>query len=172
MILGPANDKWNNSNHALLRLAGFHFSWSTVQLSLPSKMYMSGLLHHYVAAQLHFHWGSANKPGAEHTLDGEQAVAEVNAANSSVFLLSLEWVSWTIAFQTHKAWHEMSWLKCLDCVQKQQFKWTAQHHEKSTINVWKGSQTEMYELTCKPRPSMSLPFFSFHVLTYIDVCAS
>lgn len=89
MILDPANDKWNNSNHVLLRLAGFHFSRSTVQLSLPSKMYISGLPHHYIAAQLHFHWGSANKPGAEHTLDGEQAVAEVNTASSSVFFLIL-----------------------------------------------------------------------------------
>lgn len=46
-------------------------------------MYVSGLPHHYIAAQLHFHWGSANKPGAEHTLDGEQAVAEVNTVNSN-----------------------------------------------------------------------------------------
>lgn len=46
-------------------------------------MYVSGLPHRYVAAQLHFHWGSANKPGAEHTMDGEQAMAEVNTVNSS-----------------------------------------------------------------------------------------
>lgn len=67
-------------------------------------MYVSGLPHNYIAAQLHFHWGSANKPGAEHTLDGEQAVAEVNTTGTSgIFFYSLKNLTLgKIAFQTNE----------------------------------------------------------------------
>uniref|UniRef100_A0A671KWL5 Carbonic anhydrase IX n=1 Tax=Sinocyclocheilus anshuiensis TaxID=1608454 RepID=A0A671KWL5_9TELE len=42
----------------------------TLQLSLPSSMrIMRGFDHVYVAAQLHFHWGTKEIPGSEHTID-------------------------------------------------------------------------------------------------------
>lgn len=51
---------------------------STVQLSLPSRMYISSLPNRYSAAQLHFHWGSPSLlPGSEHTVNGKQFAAEV-----------------------------------------------------------------------------------------------
>ncbi|XP_053366704.1 carbonic anhydrase 12, partial [Clarias gariepinus] len=51
----------------------------SVQLSLPSRMHLSGLPHRYSAAQLHFHWGSSNTPtGSEHTVDGKQFAAEMH----------------------------------------------------------------------------------------------
>ncbi|KAG7276251.1 hypothetical protein CRUP_018633 [Coryphaenoides rupestris] len=41
----------------------------SVQLSLPSRMFLSSLPHRYAAAQLHFHWGSTNAPaGSEHLM--------------------------------------------------------------------------------------------------------
>ncbi|XP_056908677.1 carbonic anhydrase 12 isoform X3 [Takifugu flavidus] len=51
----------------------------SVQLSLPSKMYISGLPHYYSAAQLHFHWGSSSKPmGSEHLVNNKQYAAEMH----------------------------------------------------------------------------------------------
>ncbi|MCI4381809.1 hypothetical protein PGIGA_G00256110 [Pangasianodon gigas] len=51
----------------------------SVQLSLPSRMHLSGLPHRYSAAQLHFHWGSSNTPtGSEHTINGKQFAAEMH----------------------------------------------------------------------------------------------
>lgn len=51
---------------------------TTVQLSLPSRMHLAGLPHHYSAAQLHFHWGSSNtQTGSEHTVNGKHFAAEV-----------------------------------------------------------------------------------------------
>ncbi|XP_072132368.1 carbonic anhydrase 14-like [Mobula birostris] len=51
----------------------------TVQMDLPSTMYISSLPHKYRAAQLHFHWGSLVWPsGSEHLIDGERAPAEMH----------------------------------------------------------------------------------------------
>lgn len=51
--------------------------FNTVQLSLPSRMKLA-LPHQYSAAQLHFHWGSANVlAGSEHAVNGKQFPAEV-----------------------------------------------------------------------------------------------
>ncbi len=50
----------------------------SVQLSLPSSMrIMRGFDHVYVAAQLHFHWGTTEVPGSEHTIDHDHFPAEV-----------------------------------------------------------------------------------------------
>ena len=32
----------------------------------------------YILAQFHFHWGSANQAGSEHTLEGKQYFSEVH----------------------------------------------------------------------------------------------
>ncbi|XP_066524525.1 carbonic anhydrase 12 isoform X2 [Hoplias malabaricus] len=54
----------------------------SVQLSLSSRMRLSGLPHHYSAAQLHFHWGSPNVlAGSEHTVDGKQFAAEMHVVH-------------------------------------------------------------------------------------------
>ncbi|XP_046890009.1 carbonic anhydrase 12 [Hypomesus transpacificus] len=54
----------------------------SVQLSLPSRMHLSGLPHHYTAAQLHFHWGSSRLPaGSEHTVNGKQFAAEMHVVH-------------------------------------------------------------------------------------------
>ncbi|XP_036963334.1 carbonic anhydrase 12 isoform X1 [Acanthopagrus latus] len=54
----------------------------SVQISLPSKMYISGLPHRYTAAQLHFHWGSSGRPaGSEHMVNGRQYAAEMHVVH-------------------------------------------------------------------------------------------
>ncbi|XP_031420692.1 carbonic anhydrase 12 [Clupea harengus] len=51
----------------------------SVQLSLPSRMFISSLPHRYSAAQLHLHWGSPSLlPGSEHTVNGKQFAAEMH----------------------------------------------------------------------------------------------
>ncbi|XP_056138453.1 carbonic anhydrase 12 [Lampris incognitus] len=51
----------------------------SVQVSLPSKMYISSLPHRYTAAQLHFHWGSSSRPtGSEHMVNNKQFAAEMH----------------------------------------------------------------------------------------------
>ncbi|KAM9376061.1 carbonic anhydrase 12 [Pholidichthys leucotaenia] len=51
----------------------------SVQLSLPSKMYISSLPHRYTATQLHFHWGSSSRPaGSEHKVNSRQYAAELH----------------------------------------------------------------------------------------------
>lgn len=76
---------WGNLRPALLDVVPFHVSLSAVQISLPSKMYISSLPHRYTAAQLHFHWGSSGRPaGSEHTVNSKQYAAEVNEANSKM----------------------------------------------------------------------------------------
>ncbi|KAM3608901.1 uncharacterized protein V6R79_006532 [Siganus canaliculatus] len=51
----------------------------SLQISLPSKMYISSLPHRYTAAQLHFHWGSTSRPmGSEHMLNSKQYAAEMH----------------------------------------------------------------------------------------------
>uniref|UniRef100_A0A673NIT1 Carbonic anhydrase n=1 Tax=Sinocyclocheilus rhinocerous TaxID=307959 RepID=A0A673NIT1_9TELE len=54
----------------------------SVQLSLPSHMYISSLPHRYSAAQLHFHWGSYNLlTGSEHTVNGKQFAGEMHVVH-------------------------------------------------------------------------------------------
>ncbi|XP_069780298.1 carbonic anhydrase 14 isoform X2 [Narcine bancroftii] len=54
----------------------------TVKLSLPDTMTISsGLPHKYVAAQLHFHWGSKKSQGSEHKVDGTQYAAEMHVVH-------------------------------------------------------------------------------------------
>ncbi|XP_062898886.1 carbonic anhydrase 9 [Mobula hypostoma] len=54
----------------------------TVKLSLPNSMAISsGLSQIYLAAQLHFHWGSEGSPGSEHTVDGTQYAAEMHVVH-------------------------------------------------------------------------------------------
>ncbi|XP_074532915.1 carbonic anhydrase 12 isoform X2 [Halichoeres trimaculatus] len=54
----------------------------SVQLSLPSKMYISSLPHRYTAAQLHLHWGSSGKPaGSEHLVNNRQYAAELHVVH-------------------------------------------------------------------------------------------
>ncbi|XP_029378099.1 carbonic anhydrase 12 isoform X2 [Echeneis naucrates] len=51
----------------------------SVQISLPSTMYISSLPNRYTAAQLHFHWGSASRPaGSEHLVNSKQSAAEMH----------------------------------------------------------------------------------------------
>ncbi|XP_056455729.1 carbonic anhydrase 12 isoform X1 [Gadus chalcogrammus] len=51
----------------------------SVQLSLPSRMFLSSLPHRYSAAQLHFHWGSTSTPtGSEHLVNGKRFAAEMH----------------------------------------------------------------------------------------------
>ncbi|XP_016317978.1 carbonic anhydrase 14 [Sinocyclocheilus anshuiensis] len=54
----------------------------TLQLSLPSSMrIMRGFDHVYVAAQLHFHWGTKEIPGSEHTIDHVHFPAEIHVVH-------------------------------------------------------------------------------------------
>ncbi|XP_051546208.1 carbonic anhydrase 12-like [Myxocyprinus asiaticus] len=54
----------------------------SVQLSLPSHMYISSLPHRYSASQLHFHWGSSNLlTGSEHTVNGKRFAAEMHVVH-------------------------------------------------------------------------------------------
>ncbi|XP_030588000.1 carbonic anhydrase 12 [Archocentrus centrarchus] len=54
----------------------------SVQLSLPPKMYISSLLNHFTAAQLHLHWGSPTWPaGSEHTVNNKRYAAELHVVH-------------------------------------------------------------------------------------------
>ncbi|PNI22755.1 CA14 isoform 1 [Pan troglodytes] len=56
-----------------------HNNGHTVQLSLPSTLYLGGLPRKYVAAQLHLHWGQKGSPGgSEHQINSEATVAELH----------------------------------------------------------------------------------------------
>ncbi|XP_075710334.1 carbonic anhydrase 15-like [Rhinoderma darwinii] len=52
----------------------------SVMLSLSGDIYISGagLPNMYKALQFHFHWGSPNKDGSEHTVDGKQFPLELH----------------------------------------------------------------------------------------------
>ncbi|KAK7126221.1 hypothetical protein R3I93_021567 [Phoxinus phoxinus] len=74
---------------APIKLEGYDLSGSsaltlinnghTLQLSLPSSMrIVRGFDHEYVAAQLHFHWGTTEVPGSEHTVDNVHFPAEIH----------------------------------------------------------------------------------------------
>ncbi|CAM4730840.1 hypothetical protein PO909_022159 [Leuciscus waleckii] len=54
----------------------------TLQLSLPSSMrIMKGFDQVYIAAQLHFHWGTTEVPGSEHTIDNVHFPAEIHVVH-------------------------------------------------------------------------------------------
>ncbi|XP_051972246.1 carbonic anhydrase 14 isoform X2 [Xyrauchen texanus] len=54
----------------------------TLQLSLPNSMHIvRGFNHVYVAAQLHFHWGTKEVPGSEHTIDNVHFPAEIHVVH-------------------------------------------------------------------------------------------
>ncbi|KAK2871534.1 hypothetical protein QQF64_002739 [Cirrhinus molitorella] len=54
----------------------------TLQLSLPSSMrIMRGFDQVFVAAQLHFHWGTKEVPGSEHTIDNVHFPAEIHVVH-------------------------------------------------------------------------------------------
>ncbi|KAM3939728.1 carbonic anhydrase 15-like [Leptodactylus fuscus] len=52
----------------------------SVLLSLSGDIYISGagLPNKYKAVQFHFHWGSPNREGSEHTMDGKQFPIELH----------------------------------------------------------------------------------------------
>uniref|UniRef100_A0A3Q3BJQ9 Carbonic anhydrase n=1 Tax=Kryptolebias marmoratus TaxID=37003 RepID=A0A3Q3BJQ9_KRYMA len=54
----------------------------SLQISLPSRMFISSLRHRYTAAQLHFHWGSSGLPaGSEHMVNSKQYAAEMHVVH-------------------------------------------------------------------------------------------
>ncbi|TRY53661.1 hypothetical protein DNTS_008662 [Danionella cerebrum] len=54
----------------------------TLQLSLPRSMrIIRGFDEVFVAAQLHFHWGSTEVPGSEHTIDHTHYPAEIHVVH-------------------------------------------------------------------------------------------
>lgn len=54
----------------------------TLQLSLPKTMrIVTGFDRPYVAAQLHFHWGTVEVPGSEHTIDNIHFPAEIHVVH-------------------------------------------------------------------------------------------
>ncbi|XP_051898145.1 carbonic anhydrase 14 [Pristis pectinata] len=54
----------------------------TVKLTLPDSMSISsGFSQKYLAAQLHFHWGSVSSSGSEHTVDGTRYAAEMHVVH-------------------------------------------------------------------------------------------
>ncbi|XP_037538852.1 carbonic anhydrase 12 [Nematolebias whitei] len=54
----------------------------SLQISLPSRMFISSLRHRYAAAQLHFHWGSSGQPtGSEHMVNSKQYAAEMHVVH-------------------------------------------------------------------------------------------
>ncbi|KAJ0028899.1 hypothetical protein NQD34_003896 [Periophthalmus magnuspinnatus] len=54
----------------------------SVQISLPSRMYISSLPDRYTTAQLHFHWGSATRPmGSEHMVNNKQYAGEMHVVH-------------------------------------------------------------------------------------------
>ncbi|XP_045861806.1 carbonic anhydrase 14 isoform X4 [Meles meles] len=63
-----------------------HNNGHTVQLSLPSTMYLEGLPRKYVAAQLHLHWGKTGSlGGSEHQINSEATAAEVGETKNPVY---------------------------------------------------------------------------------------
>ncbi|KAI5614244.1 carbonic anhydrase 14 isoform X2 [Silurus asotus] len=54
----------------------------TLQLQLPKTMrIVKGFDQVYVAAQLHFHWGTTEVPGSEHTIDNVHFPAEIHVVH-------------------------------------------------------------------------------------------
>ncbi|XP_073415304.1 carbonic anhydrase 15-like [Dendrobates tinctorius] len=63
----------------------------SVLLSLSGDIYLSGagLPNTYKALQFHFHWGSPNKDGSEHTLDGKQFPIELHIVHMNTKFSSI-----------------------------------------------------------------------------------
>ncbi|XP_040819522.1 carbonic anhydrase 9 [Ochotona curzoniae] len=56
----------------------------TVQLTLPPGLQLAlAPGREYRALQLHLHWGSADRPGSEHTVDGHRFPAEIHVVHMS-----------------------------------------------------------------------------------------
>ncbi|XP_023571732.1 carbonic anhydrase 9 isoform X2 [Octodon degus] len=56
----------------------------TVQLTLPPGLEMAlGPGREYRAQQLHLHWGSSDRPGSEHTVNGHRFPAEIHVVHLS-----------------------------------------------------------------------------------------
>ncbi|XP_010887861.2 carbonic anhydrase 2 [Esox lucius] len=54
----------------------------TLELILPSTMrIVTGFDHEFRAAQLHFHWGTPEVPGSEHTIDNVHFPAEIHVVH-------------------------------------------------------------------------------------------
>lgn len=63
-----------------VRLPDSPHSPHAVQLTLPPGLVTAlGPGREYRALQLHLHWGSAGRPGSEHTVEGHRFPAEVSA---------------------------------------------------------------------------------------------
>ncbi|XP_054583016.1 carbonic anhydrase 9 [Eptesicus fuscus] len=63
----------------------------TVQLTLPPGLQMAlGPGREYRALQLHLHWGSAGRPGSEHTVGGHRFPAEVHVVHLSTAFATVD----------------------------------------------------------------------------------
>ncbi|XP_023599808.1 carbonic anhydrase 9 isoform X2 [Myotis lucifugus] len=63
----------------------------TVQLTLPPGLEMAlGPGREYRALQLHLHWGSAGRPGSEHTVGGHRFPAEIHVVHLSTAFAKVE----------------------------------------------------------------------------------
>ncbi|KAJ8338890.1 hypothetical protein SKAU_G00356760 [Synaphobranchus kaupii] len=67
------------SDSELLKLVN---NGHTLQLNLPDTMrIVSGFDNIFLAAQLHFHWGTIEAPGSEHTIDNVHFPAEIHVVH-------------------------------------------------------------------------------------------
>uniref|UniRef100_H0UTU7 Carbonic anhydrase n=1 Tax=Cavia porcellus TaxID=10141 RepID=H0UTU7_CAVPO len=63
----------------------------TVQLSLPPGLEMAlGPGREYRAQQLHLHWGTSDRPGSEHTVDGHRFPAEIHVVHLNTAFSKVE----------------------------------------------------------------------------------
>lgn len=63
----------------------------TVQLTLPPGLQMAlGPGREYRALQLHLHWGSAGRPGSEHTVGGHRFPAEIHVVHLSTAFATVD----------------------------------------------------------------------------------
>ncbi|KAM6183696.1 carbonic anhydrase 9 isoform 1-T1 [Erethizon dorsatum] len=63
----------------------------TVQLTLPPGLEMAlGPGREYRAQQLHLHWGTSDRPGSEHTVDGHRFPAEIHVVHLSTAFSKVE----------------------------------------------------------------------------------
>uniref|UniRef100_A0A8C5M0G9 Carbonic anhydrase n=1 Tax=Leptobrachium leishanense TaxID=445787 RepID=A0A8C5M0G9_9ANUR len=70
-VMSAASLKLKNNGH-------------TVVLDLPdSLLVFEGLPQTFRAAQLHFHWGSTDSPGSEHTVNGQRFRGEIHVVHYS-----------------------------------------------------------------------------------------
>ncbi|XP_029428114.1 carbonic anhydrase 9-like [Rhinatrema bivittatum] len=63
----------------------------TVVLDLPDTLLIhGGLPEQYRASQLHFHWGSLDTPGSEHSVDGQRFPGEIHVVHYSTNYSSIK----------------------------------------------------------------------------------